>query len=72
MRCNRRFAQRAADEPNVADSLGGIVARPATGSVNAMAEICDTADLMLSFKHLQAACMLLMNVQAALGEREMP
>ena len=59
MRCNRRFAQRAADEPNVAGSLDGIVARHAAGSVDAVAEICDTADLMLSFKHLQAACMLI-------------
>ena len=59
MRCNRRFAQRAADEPNVAGGVGGIVARHAAGSVDAVVEICDTADLMLSFKHLQAACMLI-------------
>lgn len=45
----------AADEPNVAGSLDGIVARHAAGSVDAVAEICDTADLMLSLKHLQAA-----------------
>ena len=54
------------------DSFGGIVARHAAGSVDAVAEICDTADLMLLFKYFRQLAYLLMNVRAALGEREMP